>query len=57
MSHEGWLDALMRVKLVDPRLSEIGVAGLVDCTHRHEEFAEFLIAVGADEKMLSEAVV
>ena len=42
MSHEGWFDALMGVELFDPCLGEIGVAGFVVCTQRHEEFADFV---------------
>ena len=57
MGHEGWLDALMRVELVDPGLGEIGVASLLPCTHGHEEFAELLIAAGAHEEMLRKAIV
>ena len=57
MSHEGWLDALMRVELVDPGLGEVSVAGLVPCTHGHEECAERLITAGTDQEVLGEAIV
>ena len=57
MGREGWFDALMRVELVDPGLGEIGVASLLPCTHGHEEFAELLIAAGANQKVLSEAIM
>ena len=57
MGHEGWLDALMRVELVDPGLGEIGVASLLPCTHGHEEFAELLITAGTDQEVLGETIV
>ncbi len=47
MGHEGCGkrragDSRARIELVDPRLGEIGVAGLVVRTHGHEEFADFV---------------
>ena len=57
MGHEGWFDAPMGIELADPYFGQIGVARLIRRTHRHEEFAEFLIATGADKKVLGEAVV
>ena len=57
MGHEGWFDAPMGIELADPHFGQIGVARLIRRTHWHEEFAEFLIATGADKKVLGEAVV
>ena len=57
MGHEGWLDALTPVELVDPGLGEIGVASFFLRTHGHEEFAELLITAGTNQEMLGEAVV
>ncbi len=62
MSHEGWGkgsagDCASSIKLIDPCFSEIGVASFFLRTHRHEEFAELLITVGAHQEVLSEAIV
>ena len=47
MSHEGCGkrgagDSAARIESVDPCLGEIGVVGLLPCTHGHEEFADFV---------------
>jgi len=43
--------------LVDPSFGQVSIAGLFLRTHWHEEFAELLVTAGADQEVLSEAVV
>ena len=57
MDHEGWFNTLVGIELLDPCVGKISITPFFLRTHGHEEFAEFLIAAGADEKMLSEAVM
>ena len=50
-------DLAPRIKLVDPCLGEIGVAGFFLRTHGHEELAELPVTAGTNQEVLGEAIV